>query len=132
MTTDFSRISNARVNLIERHRDRSRNNAWAADFRCLQTFIVPAMSAIAIVTGANTGVGFQVARRLFERGFTVIMACRSQSRAQKAQAKILRQQSEVSKSPAVDKRIITLPLDLASFDSIAKFHEEMEVHRCFP
>ena len=37
-----------------------------------------------VVTGANSGVGFHVARRLASYGATVLMGCRSDERCQKA------------------------------------------------
>ena len=43
---------------------------------------------IAIVTGANNGVGFETTIGLVHKGFVVIMACRSLSRAEKAKNEI--------------------------------------------
>lgn len=37
---------------------------------------------VAVVTGANTGIGREVATRLAEGGATVVLACRSEARAQ--------------------------------------------------
>lgn len=41
-----------------------------------------------IVTGANTGLGFETTKSLVARGATVIMACRSEDRANEAVLKI--------------------------------------------
>ena len=45
---------------------------------------------IAIVTGANNGVGFETTVGLARTGFQVIMACRSIARAEKAKAEIVK------------------------------------------
>lgn len=66
-----------------------------------------------IITGANTGLGFETAKALAKRGATVIMACRNMEKAGEAIKKI----REVTK----DGELIPLELDLASFESIKKF-----------
>ena len=43
---------------------------------------------IAIVTGANTGLGYETAISLAQKDVKVIMACRSQHKAVKAKAEI--------------------------------------------
>ena len=43
---------------------------------------------VAIVTGANTGIGFEVAKYLCEGGNDVVMACRSIEKGQEAMKKI--------------------------------------------
>ena len=63
------------------------------------------------VTGANTGIGFEAARVLAQRGARVLLGCRSED---KAQAAIARIQAETS---AADLRYI--PLELASLSSVA-------------
>lgn len=63
-----------------------------------------------IVTGANTGIGFEVARVLAARGARVIMACRSKDKATQAIAQI--QQL----SPTAD--LSFLPYDQSNIDSI--------------
>jgi len=63
-----------------------------------------------IVTGANTGIGFEVSRVLAARGARVIMACRANDKADQAIARI--KQS----SPAAE--LAFLPFDQGDLDSI--------------
>src|SRR5436305_6744067 len=68
-----------------------------------------------IVTGANSGIGYESAVALAEKGATVVMACRNPKRAQDARVAI---QSAV---PAA--RVELMELDLASLRSIRAFAE---------
>ena len=63
---------------------------------------------IAIVTGSNTGIGFETAKALAERGYVVILACRSRDKAMAAAA-------------AIPNSVFVQPLDLSSNASIAAF-----------
>lgn len=65
---------------------------------------------IALVTGANTGIGFHVARVLAERGARVLVGCRSKTKADAAIGQIKK------KSPKAD--VSFLPLDLGDLGSI--------------
>ena len=66
-----------------------------------------------IITGANSGIGKAAATLLAKNGATVILACRSINRGNKALDEI----SKASNSSKVE----FLQLDLASQDSIRKF-----------
>lgn len=70
---------------------------------------------VAIVTGANSGIGFEVARSLAKAGATVVLACRDQGRADSAAAEI------ASSAPAADVRVRRV--DLADLASLAAFAE---------
>lgn len=70
---------------------------------------------LAIVTGANSGIGFVTAQVLAEKGARVILACRSQERADAARDKILR--------TAPDADVSVSLLDLSSLASIQAFSE---------
>ena len=78
---------------------------------------------IAIVTGSNTGVGFETARGLVERGFHVILACRSRQKGVDAADKINRQivTSSRAELKVIGKASFLHPLDLASFSSVRSF-----------
>jgi len=68
-----------------------------------------------IVTGANTGIGFEVARALATRGARVLLACRSEAKASAAMDRIRQ------KAPAAD--LAFLPLDLADLASVRRAAE---------
>jgi NAD(P)-dependent dehydrogenase (short-subunit alcohol dehydrogenase family) len=72
----------------------------------------------ALVTGANTGIGFETARMLAGRGVRVVLACREPARAEHAASRIATDTS--------GPRPVALRLDLASLDSI---HEAVGLFR---
>jgi NAD(P)-dependent dehydrogenase (short-subunit alcohol dehydrogenase family) len=83
---------------------------------------VPAQPGrLAVITGANTGLGLQTARVLAERGASVVLACRDLAKAKDAAASI---------SPAGQGEVSTIELDLGSLDSIrataAQLHDRYE------
>ncbi|KAI0052447.1 NAD-P-binding protein [Auriscalpium vulgare] len=74
---------------------------------------------VAIVTGANTGVGLHTAEHLALHGAKVYLACRTESKARAAIVKL------ESKNPALkgDGRLVWLPLDLSSVRNAKKAAE---------
>ncbi len=72
---------------------------------------------VSIVTGSNVGLGLETAKRLAEKGATVILACRSEQRAQKALHEI---ESEL---PSTKGRVHFIQLDLCSQASVKSFAE---------
>lgn len=68
---------------------------------------------IAVVTGANTGLGFETASALASKGMTVIMACRNADKAEQARRTILKQWP--------DAELVVLPLDLSRLASVREF-----------
>ncbi len=66
-----------------------------------------------IITGANSGIGFQMAGILASKGARVIMACRNSDKAGKAAEKIY--------SEYHDAKLELMQLDLSSLKSIREF-----------
>lgn len=73
---------------------------------------------VALITGANSGLGLETARALLARGATVVLACRSRARADAARQQLF------SSGAAID----CLDLDLASLASVAAAAEWMARH----
>jgi NAD(P)-dependent dehydrogenase (short-subunit alcohol dehydrogenase family) len=70
-----------------------------------------------VVTGANTGLGFEAAKALAGKGARVLLGCRSQSKAQAAKDKIL------TAFPKAD--VVIVELNLGSLASIKKAAEQI-------
>lgn len=66
---------------------------------------------VAVVTGANSGLGFEVAKALAGKGATVVLACRSEDRARAAAERIV--------AAVAHARVEVQRLDLASLASVA-------------
>ncbi len=67
----------------------------------------------AVITGANSGLGYYTARELARQGAHTIMACRSMERAESARGDIL---GELGDAP-----VEVMALDLADLASVRKF-----------
>ncbi|WP_327279280.1 MULTISPECIES: oxidoreductase [unclassified Streptomyces] len=67
----------------------------------------------AVVTGANSGIGYVAARELARRGAQVVLACRSAARGRAAVARL--------RSEVPDAEVEFEPLDLADLGSVREF-----------
>ena len=77
---------------------------------------VPDLSGkVVVVTGANSGIGFDASREFARKGAKVVLACRSQERGQKAVEEIRESLPEAE----VELRL----LDLADLESVEAFSE---------
>ncbi|XP_035689362.1 retinol dehydrogenase 11-like [Branchiostoma floridae] len=72
----------------------------------------------AVVTGANTGIGLEVAKDLARRGARVILACRNEARAEAARAEIVKDTG--------NENVMTSKLDLASLSSVREFAQRLK------
>lgn len=78
--------------------------------------VAPQDGRLAIVTGANTGLGFEVALALAGKNMQVILACRNRQKADLARIKI--------QQCYPNSRIEVMSLDLSSLKSVRQFAED--------
>ena len=71
-----------------------------------------------VITGANTGIGYETALELAKRGARVVLACRDQDKASRAVERI--------KLATGNTNITREYLDLASFDTVAEFADKFK------
>jgi NAD(P)-dependent dehydrogenase (short-subunit alcohol dehydrogenase family) len=75
---------------------------------------IPDLSGrVAIVTGANSGMGLEIARELARKNASVVLACRDNDRGSAASGSI--------RSGIPEARVKVAPLDLASLASVRRF-----------
>jgi NAD(P)-dependent dehydrogenase (short-subunit alcohol dehydrogenase family) len=75
----------------------------------------------AVVTGANSGLGYETTKALAQRGATVVMACRDMTRCQTAA-------EEISLSTG-SKLLQPAKLDLSDLDSVREFADRLAEQR---
>lgn len=68
---------------------------------------------LAVVTGANSGLGFQTTLELARHGAQVVLACRDRSKAETAMQQI--------KAQVPNAQLDFMPLDLADLESVTAF-----------
>ena len=75
---------------------------------------------VAIITGSNTGIGYETALDFARRGAKVIMACRDLKKAEEAANKI--------KLETGNEKITVEHLDLVDLDCVKKFAQVMNTN----
>lgn len=78
-----------------------------------ESLIPPLAGKTAIVTGANSGLGFEISKVLARHGARVVMACRDLSKADAAAEEILKTNPE--------GELVARHLDLSSLASVTEF-----------
>ncbi|KAL3915501.1 MAG: hypothetical protein SGARI_008170, partial [Bacillariaceae sp.] len=76
-----------------------------------------------LVTGANNGIGKETTHQLAVMGATVVLLCRSVSRAEQAVEDILKRNPDLMISK---EQLVVVPLDLGDFGSIHKAVELLQ------
>ncbi len=87
------------------------SNPWTAEDIPDQT------GRVAVITGANSGIGLETARELARKGALVVMGCRSPDKAEAAAADI--------RDSVPDARLELRALDLADLASVRSFAAEV-------
>jgi len=99
---------------VEEKKEGSFRQRYDASTRALQVLHGKDLSGtVAVVTGASSGVGYETARAMARHGCRVVLACRSEERAEAAMARIRKERSQAM--------LRFLPLDLQSLDSVKRF-----------
>ena len=82
---------------------------------------------IALVTGANKGIGFEVARQLARKGFRVFLGARNRE-AGRAAAEKLRREGEKERNNEGHDVVTVLQIDVADAESVERAAEEFSRH----
>jgi len=79
----------------------------------------------AVVTGANSGIGFEAAAVLAQRGAVTVLACRDTGKAERAAARLSATAPQALSATAPQAKVSVVRLDLASLDSVRAAAEQI-------
>jgi NAD(P)-dependent dehydrogenase (short-subunit alcohol dehydrogenase family) len=85
--------------------------------------MIPSLkNKVAIVTGANSGIGYVTARELARKGADVVLACRGEERGRAAEANIKKELANVPEAG----NVAFAKLDVSSLESVQTFAEDFK------
>jgi len=93
---------------------------WQYTYEKLYNYCPQIKGQTALITGANSGVGFQTAKALAKCGVEVTMACRNPKKCASAAEEI----REASEDNGYDNEVITMTVDTSSLESVKNFSQE--------
>ena len=73
---------------------------------------------VALVTGANTGIGFEIARGLLQQGGTVVLGCRDLKKGELARAQLV--------ADTGNQNAVLMQVDLANLSRLRNFIAKFE------
>lgn len=73
---------------------------------------------MALITGANTGIGFETARSMAFHGCEIIFGCRNEEAANEAMEKIRKERP--------NRKCTSIKLDLSTLKSTKEFADEVK------
>lgn len=75
---------------------------------------------VAVVTGANSGLGFEAALELAKKDYEVVLACRNMQKAEDTKSRILREHPQA--------HLKAMTVDLSSLKQVRNFAAELQKH----
>lgn len=88
----------------------------------IPTFAQDVPKQVIVVTGSNSGIGFEACKRLAAQGHTLVLACRTIEKAQRAAERI-------QETTAVTGTLIPAECDLADMKSIRSFADTLKISK---
>ena len=88
---------------------------------------MPRRQRVALVTGANKGIGFEVARQLAHKGFRVFLGARDEKAGEKAAEKLRAEGARTTKDKS-DDHVEFLKIDISNRESIRSAAEQFGKH----